>query len=267
MGFLEEILAETRRSIRQSGYVEGLGPAPGRPGPSLRRAVERDRARGALVVEYKRVSPGSDRPVLPERSVAEFARAIGPTPPTAYSCVAATPRFGGRPGDVAELRRETDLPILFKEFVVDPLQLDVARRAGASAVLLIARLGLPELPARVPIPELARAAHERGLEVLLELHARGELKLTGDVEADMYGVNVRDLDSLRIERPTAEATLGAAHHLRPLLGLSGVEGPAEAQRFWELGADGILVGSAVARSSDPVTFLRSLGRRGREAPP
>jgi len=82
------------------------------------------------------------------------------------------------------------------------------------------------------------------------------------VAADMYGVNVRDLDTLTIDPATAEATLGAAAAAgrRPLIGLSGVERPEDAARFWDRGADGILVGTAVARSSDPGKFLDSLAR-------
>jgi len=261
MGFLEEIVSETRRSIGTPAYWTGLPALPEKPRTSLRRAVERDRSQGALIVEHKRVSPGASESRLPVRSIPEFVRSIAPAQPSAYSCLAAIPRFEGRPGDVAELRRSTDLPILFKEFVIDPVQLDVARRAGASAVLLIARLAGSELRDPIPVGDLARAAHRLGLEVLLELHAPGELKLAEGVEADMYGVNVRDLDTLRIERQVAGATLAAMpHHLRPLVGMSGVEGPPEARWFWDRGVDGILIGSAVARSPDPVAFLRTLRR-------
>jgi indole-3-glycerol phosphate synthase len=85
----------------------------------------------------------------------------------------------------------------------------------------------------------------------------------------MYGVNVRDLDSLAIDRPTAEATLEAARAAgrRPLLGLSGVETPADAGRLWTRGADGILVGTAVARATDPRVFLDSLRRPKSEVGP
>ena len=259
MGFLSEIVEETRRALRDPAYWEGLDPGPGRPGPSLRRAIERDRSRGAVIVEYKRVSPGSADPELPVRSVPEFVRAVADAHPTGFSGLASIPRFRGRPADVALLRRESDLPVLFKEFVIDPVQLDAAVRAGASAVLLIARLAEGDGGA-VPIGPLAEAAHERGLEVLLEFHARAELNRAKDVAADVYGVNVRDLDTLRLDRATAEATLAAAQDLRPLVGLSGVEGPAEAHRFFDLGADGILVGSSAARAADPSAFVRSLTR-------
>ena len=258
MGFLDEVVRATRAAVEDPAYLAGLPTGPGDPGPSLRDAVLRERERGALIVEFKRTSPGSPDPELPVRSVSEFVDRVGAAPPTAYSCIASVPRFHGRPEDVAEMRRRTELPILFKDFVVGPAQLDAARRGGASAILLIARLARGPEP--VPLIELSRGAHERGLEVLLEFHDRAELKLAEGVAADMYGVNVRDLDTLRIERAEAEATLAAAQHLRPLLGLSGVDGPAAARRFWELDVDGLLVGSAVARAPDPARFVRSLRR-------
>jgi indole-3-glycerol phosphate synthase len=149
--------------------------------------------------------------------------------------------------------------VVFKDFVVDPRQLEAASRSGASAVLLIARLEEEGL-LTTALSELAAEAHARGLEVLLELHDKSELRRTADVAADVYGVNVRDLDTLRMAPTTADATIRAAAKLRPLLGLSGVASPADARRFWNAGVDGILVGSAVARSADPAALLQSLYR-------
>ncbi len=261
MGFLEEIVRETRTAVRDPRYVHGLPPTAPRPTASLRAAIERESARGALLVEYKRVSPGQAEPVLPVRPVEEFVRSTRAAGVAGYSCLAAGPRFAGSPADVAELVRTTERPVLFKEFVVDPLQIDVAARCGASAVLLIARLA-SEGHLKVPLRSLARHAHDRGLEVLLEWHAKAELSATDGVEADMYGVNVRDLDTLAIERPRAEATMEAAAALgrHPLLGLSGIETGEDARRCWRRGADGVLVGTAVARAPDPAAFLSSLRR-------
>jgi indole-3-glycerol phosphate synthase len=260
MGFLSEIVGEIHRSIGSPEYLSGLPPnGILRPGASLRNAIASAGGAGALLVEFKRVSPGSDSPALPERSPVEFLRATAGAPIAGFSCLATLPRFRGSPGDVAALVAATDRPVLFKDFVVDAVQLDAAARAGASAVLLIARLEAEGL-LTTPLDELARHAHARGLEVLLELHDKSELRRTANVAADMYGVNVRDLDTLRMEPAVAAATIRSASHLRPLLGLSGVTDRADARRFWDSGVDGILVGSAVARAADPAAFLRTLVR-------
>jgi indole-3-glycerol phosphate synthase len=261
MGFLAEIVGETQRLLRDPQYTRGLPAERARPPVSLRSALERDASSGAVLVEYKRVSPGRPDPILPPRTVGDFVSLTEGAGVTGYSCLATGPRFHGAPADVAELVRSTRRPVLFKEFVIDPRQLDAAARTGAGAVLLIARLET-ERYLKVPLRELSRRAHELDLEVVLEFHARSELSARNGVEADVFGVNVRNLDSLAIDRPTGEATLEATRRagLHPLIGLSGIESRADAERFWSRGVDGILVGSAVARSSDPAALLTTLRR-------
>jgi len=262
-GFLADLVREVRADVRSDTYGRGLPDrASGRPA-SLRRSIERDRAHGAILVEFKRVSPGRTDSRLPLRTPEEFVRAVDPARPTGYSCLATGPRFEGSPRDVAELARRTSRPVLFKEFVLTAEQVEVAARAGASAVLLIARLETEGHLDR-PLAELADEAHDRGLEVLVELHRSTELSCIDGVRADVFGVNVRNLDTLALDRTTALRTMAEARGagLSPLLGLSGVAGPGEAQEFWNAGADGLLVGTAVARASDPAAFVDSL-RPGR----
>ncbi|EQD42896.1 indoleglycerol phosphate synthase, partial [mine drainage metagenome] len=81
---------------------------------------------------------------------------------------------------------------------------------------------------------------------------------SADVPADVFAVNVRDLDSLELRRDVAAETIRAVADRRPLLGMSGVDGPRAARAFWDLGVDAILVGSAVARARDPAAFVRAL---------
>jgi indole-3-glycerol phosphate synthase len=259
MDFLRKMVEATGAVVGRPDYLEGLPTANARRAPSLRAAVLRGSTRGALLAEYKRRSPGAGRPELPARRIAGFMRDTTSAEVEAYSCLASRPEFDGSPVDVAEVAAATDRPTLFKDFVIDPVQIEAAARAGASAVLLIARLETEGL-LRHPLRALAETAHARGLEVLLEWHRRAELRQTEGVPADVYGVNVRDLDSLEFHRPEAEETIRAAQDHRPLIGMSGVEGPEEARRFWDAGVDGILVGSALARAPDPRAFLTGLRR-------
>jgi len=260
VGFLREVTEATRAAVADPAYLEGLRAPSHESRPSgLAEAIRAAGRPGALLVEFKRVSPGSQTPELPVRSAAEFVRETEPAGVVGYSCIATAYRFRGSPADVAALASSTRRPVLFKDFLVDPVQLDAAVRVGAAAVLLIARLETEGL-LTTPLAELAEGAHSRGLEVLLEFHDKGELRLAADVAADMYGVNSRDLDSLRMEPEVARATMLAADGLRPILGLSGVASAEDARRFWEAGADGLLVGSSVARARDPTRFLRTLYR-------
>ncbi len=258
-GFLRHMVAATRADIARGDYLTEIPERKYGTRPSLRAAL----VRGTLIAEYKRRSPGASTPGLPQGSVETFLR--GAAEAEAYSVLASRPEFGGAPADVAAVAAATARPVLFKDFVVSPVQIEAARRAGASAVLLIARLedaGLLDQP----LSSLAQVAHDRGLEVLLEWHRRAELRRTEDVPADVFGINVRDLDTLEIRRDVAAETFAAARDRHPLVGMSGVLGPEQAQTFWEDGADALLIGSELARTKDPATFLRGLrpvaGRSG-----
>lgn len=264
--FLSTVVRQVRADSGSSEYERGVPRTAPRQRPGFRAAIERAAGHGALVVEYKRASPGSPTPFPSPRSVEEFVGATGPADVAAYSCLATRHGFDGSPALVAELAAASGRPVLFKEFVVGPRQIEVAARTGAAAILLIARLESTGL-LDAPLADLARTAHRLGLEVVLELHDSAELSRAGAVRADVYGVNVRDLATLAFDRPKAFHTIDLAvrRGLRPLLGLSGVAGPADASAFWSHGCDGILVGTAVARSARPAPLLRSL-RRSPEGP-
>jgi len=259
MGFLEGIVRKVRSDIEQPDYDREVPAERGPPPKSLREALGERNGRPSVIAEFKRVSPGSTEPRLPRHSFDGFLRSTDVPEVVGLSCLATRPEFEGAPADVAELARRSPRPVLFKDFTIGQRQLDVARRASASAVLLIARLdGLKGT--ELSTEELADGAHARGLEVLLELHSEAELSLADRVPADVYGVNVRDLDTLKIDWATAERTLHAAGDAghRPLVGLSGIGSREDADRFWSAGADAVLVGTSLARSSDPGRFVRSL---------
>lgn len=261
MAFLDELLPEVRRSIGSPAYASGLPPSSPRLPPSLRRSIT-SAARGwGLVLEYKHQSPGSDRASLPRVALDTFVRVAETHGVAGLSCLATSPQFEGSPEEVRALATKSRLPVLFKDFVIDPVQIDAARRAGASAILLLARL---ETERRTPVPlaDLADRAHAHGLEVLLEFHASEELGVADHVAADLYGINLRDLGSLRFRPEVAACTFARALGLRPLIGMSGICGPEDAARFRAWGADGVLVGSALARSVDPEGFVQGLQRVG-----
>ncbi len=257
MAFLGDLLPRVAADVASAGYLEGLPEVPRVRAPSLRQAVLNAPDGWAVLVERKHESPGSTEPTLPSMPLDAFVAAVHAGGADGLSCLATGPSFRGSPREVADVVRRSGLPVLFKDFVIDPRQVEAAYRSGASAVLLIARLetgGFLELP----LSELAALARARGLEVLLELHGVEEWPVADEIAVDLYGVNLRDLDTLRFDPEIAEATLRAAGAHRPTLGLSGVSTPAEAERFRSWGADGLLVGTGFARAADPIRFLREL---------
>lgn len=260
-GFLAEIVTDVRRDVLAGRYRTAAASAVPGPSEGLRSAIESSTRPRCLLVEYKLASPGRPTPTLPRRSVQEFVERTQVAGVVGYSCVATGPRFGGSPSLVAELVRASRRPVLFKDFVIAEEQLECARNAGAAAVLLIARLQTEGLLG-TPLATLAEQAHARGLEVLLELHRPEEIGVLESVRPDLVGVNVRDLDTLRMERERAFSTLQGLRGKAglPVLGLSGVERPEDAEAFWNAGCRAALVGSAVALASDPAAFLRALLR-------
>ncbi len=260
-GFLPRMVGELRPIIEAGGYE--AAPAGTAPRPSLRKAIEGDAPR-ALIVEYKRAAPGSPGRPLPQYRTDAFLDRIRGARVAGLSCLTAAPHFDGSPSDLRALAGRDPRPILFKDFVIDRRQVDCAARIGASAILLLA--SLPRAGIDVPLAELADRAHALGLEVLLELHAPEERVWIDRVPADLIGVNVRNLDTLEIDRTTASATLEGLSHRSPVIGLSGVTGPESADWFWSRGVEAILVGSAVARSEEPLRLLASLQRRSEGGP-
>jgi indole-3-glycerol phosphate synthase len=257
MGFLHQVLPEIEAYVEGPSYLEGLPDHPDRTPLSLRKAIlERTRPM-AGIIEFKRISPGHSTSPLPLRSIPEFAGLTERAGATGLSCLACAPAFAGSPQDVLALTRASRLPVLFKDLVVGPRQVEAAHRAGAAAILLIARFEL-EGRLRKPLRDLAQLARSLQLEVLLELHDPEEVELVDGVPADVYGVNTRDLDTLKFEPDLAAETLRlmARHH--PLLGLSGIQGREDVERFRALGTDGFLVGTSVARATDPNAFLTDL---------
>lgn len=261
-GFLTSVVPEILSDVGRPDYLEGVPEAPAAPPASLRAVLRPRGGAPVLLAEYKRVAPGAADPRLPPRRIADFASAVLSAPVAAVSVLATRPRFEGSPADVAEIVRRVPRPVLFKDIVVDPRQVEAARRCGASAVLLIARVETGGL-AGTPLADLARGARAAGLEVVLEFHAPGELKVAEHVPADVYGVNARDLETLELDPATAERTARAARGRIPLIGMSGVRSPADAERWARLGVEGLLVGTAVSRAADPAAFLRSLGEEPR----
>ena len=256
-GFLADLMPQVRAQIRAPTYLDALPASPVRRAHSLRAVVTDAREGWAVLVERKTASPSSGASPFPNQALEQFVKYAREGGADGLSCLATEAAFGGSPRQVAEVAQASGLPVVFKDFVIDPIQVEAAHRAGASAILLIARLETGGFLNR-PLRELSKMAHSRGLEVLLELHRPEEWGLAEQAAPDLVGVNLRDLDTLEFEPEVAEATFKAAMDRRPLLGLSGVSTPADAQRYRRWGADGLLVGTGFARASDPPAFLRSL---------
>jgi indole-3-glycerol phosphate synthase len=198
----------------------------------------------AVIAELKRRSPSkgaiNETLDVPARA-AEYAAAGA----AALSVLTEPVRFGGSLDDLRAARGAVSVPLLRKDFIVSRLQLLEARAAGASAVLLIARALPPERRTT-----LAAEARELGLDVLLEVRSERELEHALGVAHAVIGINNRNLETLVIDDVISARLLPLVPAHRTAVYESGVSSRADVERAAALGADAVLVGSALSSSAD-----------------
>jgi indole-3-glycerol phosphate synthase len=260
-GVLGAILAETVARLRgrsgERAQWERRAAAAKAPPPFAARL------RGpsvGVIAEVKRRSPsaggireGADAVAL----AAGFARAGA----AALSVLTEQTHFGGSLDDLERVARQVELPVLRKDFIVDPLQVYEARAAGASAILLIVRALTDER-----LAALASLAQQIGLEVLVEVHGSLELARAVAVRPPAIGVNARDLETLAVDPAVVAALLPAVPGEIVAVAESGLATRVDIERVAGAGADAVLVGTAAAKAADPGAVIASLvgvQRRGR----
>jgi indole-3-glycerol phosphate synthase len=164
----------------------------------------------------------------------------------AISVLCDGPGFGGSVLDARRVAQRTSVPVLFKEFVLDSVQLDAARAAGAALVLLLVRV-LSDL-------ELARLITEvrsRGLEPVVEAADEAELDRALATEATIIGINARDLRTFSVDSSHAAQLVDRIPPERVAVFMSGVRSAADLSRVAATRADAVLIGEGLMRASDP----------------
>ncbi len=205
-----------------------------------------------LIAEVKRRSPSRGEVMPFGRSGGELAALYQRAGAEAVSVVVEEEHFGGSPALFAEVAVATSLPLLWKDFVVDPFQVELASAFGASGILLMASL-LDDQALR----EMLSAAREGGLRPLVEVHDQSEAERALAAGADLVGVNHRDLRTLAIDLSLSERLASRLQGVSAVAE-SGLQGPADAARMRSLGYRAILVGTALASAENPATAARAL---------
>lgn len=256
---LERILARTRervaaeRAARPLAQLEQAARAAGKARPFAAALAAADRLN--VIAEHKRRSPsrGAIREDLAPASVAHAYEEAGAA---ALSVLTDEAFFGGCLGHLSEARAATRLPVLRKDFVVDPYQVWQARAAGADALLLIAAaLADAELRALL---ELAVSA---GLEALVEVHDRDELARALAAGARVVGVNNRDLRTLSVSLDVSLELAPAIPDDVVAVAESGIRSGADLRRLRAAGFDAFLVGESLMSAPDPGAALHELLRQ------
>jgi indole-3-glycerol phosphate synthase len=260
MRFLDRVVNEKKREIEDKRDKRSLRDLSRRaattPVRDFRAALGGGRR---IIAEVKRRSPrvpqfhGASR-------VDELAVIYEENGACAVSVVTDERNFGTSLRDAARLRSRVSVPILVKDFIIDPYQVHEAKAFGADAVLLIARI-----LERDALRALLELTGDLGMRALVEVHVADEAELAYEIGARIIGVNNRDLDSLEVSLDTTRALAGRLPGDALIVSESGIRKRAEIDELSRLGVDAFLIGGALLQSADPGELLRDLLGRG-EAP-
>lgn len=218
--------------------------------PSMAAALQRDTV--AVIAEVKRRSPSKGW-INPAISATDQARSYEMGGAAAVSILTEPAHFGGSVSDLVAVRDTVLIPVLKKDFHVDPIQLVEAKALGASAALLIARALSPDA-----LIEMVDVARQWSLEVIVEIRDDDELTRALDAGAAIIGINNRNLETLAIDPATSERLLTQIPANVVAIAESGVQSRADVERIATCGADAVLVGSVLSASEDPMQAVRRL---------
>lgn len=255
MTVLDDIVARTRATVAEAKAkvpIRSLEERAVYQEPRRGFATGVQQRRPAIIAEIKRASPskGLIRSDFDPIWIAQRYAAAGAS---ALSVLTEEHFFQGSLQYLETVRGAVSLPLLRKDFTLDPYQIVEARAWGADAILLIAAI-LDDAQLR----DLHAAARAIDLDVLVEVHGEDELERVRDLGATLIGVNNRDLHTFVVRLATAE-------WLRPLMPAgvtavaeSGIETPADIARLRRAGYDVFLIGESLMRAQDPGDALRAL---------
>lgn len=261
MSVLETIVARKHDEVRRlkarlpesflDAQIAGLPPTRG-----FKQALSGAQSPN-IIAEIKRASP-SKGVLLPDQPPVEWdpvgiARAYERNGARALSVLTDTPSFWGSDDLLGACAEAVSLPLLRKEFIVDPYQITHSRWLGADAILLIARcLSADE------VSRFAAQALFLGLDVLIEVHHPDELAKALPVDDALIGVNHRDLSTLEMHPDRALELRGSIPDERVMVGESGITSAQDIARLWAGGIHTFLVGSHLVAGGDPGPALKAL---------
>lgn len=260
---LDEILAAKREEVARLQLFRSAVRAQAEEAPPPRGFESALRKPGevAVIAEFKRRSPSAGD-INPYAQVAGVASVYAAAGAAAISVLTDARYFGGSLDDLRAARGAAGVPVLRKDFTLDPIQLYEARAAGADAVLLIVRaLGDARLR------ELLELSGELGLAALVEAHDEQEIDRALEAKARIVGVNARDLATFEVD---LERSLGLISGLPAevvAVAESGIRSAGDAEAAGRAGADAVLVGGWLM-AGDPVAGVEALvghARRPRSA--
>lgn len=201
----------------------------------------------SIIAEFKRRSPsrGEINSNITSTQVAVGYQKAGAT---GVSVLTDTTAFGGSNHDLIMLRQHTTLPVLRKEFIIDPYQVLEAKAIGADVILLIAACLAP-----AQLKELAQTAHQHGLEVLMEVHNQEELESHLNRYISIVGVNNRNLKTFDVNLQTSLDLINQIPKEFVKISESGIQSPEDVVKLYKAGYQGFLIGETFMKTPNPGT--------------
>jgi len=250
-----DILANAAKESIAEGYYESTLKIKTHP-LSLKEPILRCK-NAPIISEIKFSSPSSGT-LRKNGDVVEIARDMEEGGAVGISILTEPKHFKGCFEYMAEVRGQVNVPILMKDIVLSPVQILSASRIGANAVLLIQALferGYCEKDFQYMI----EYSHLRGLEVLLEVHTEDEFLSALKTDADMIGINNRDLKTFKVDLGVTKRIL-TKHHAegRVIVSESGINGPEDIHFLRECGVQAFLVGTAIMKANDVKEKVKEL---------
>jgi indole-3-glycerol phosphate synthase len=256
MSVLDEILATKREEVdRLRSRATALeAEAAAAPSPrDLAAALRRPDGRLAVIAEIKRRSP-SKGALAPDLDPSATAAAYAKGGAAALSVLTDGPYFDGSLDDLRTARAAVPLPVLRKDFTLDPIQITEARAAGADAVLLIAAA----LPDDALLRDLLAVAGALGLTALVEVDDEAGLDRALAAGSAVVGITNRDLHSFAEDLTTAERLAARLPASVVAVAESAIRSPDDARRMADAGFDAVLVGEALVQAPDPAAAVAAL---------
>ena len=253
---LDEIIRTKEREVEQAKSALPLDALKERVAKhtmerSFRHAIH-VAGKLSLIAELKRKSPSKG--MLRERfDPVSLAQTLEQAGAAALSVLTDEHYFGGSLDFLRDAKQFTEIPVLRKDFIVDPYQVYEAAFYGADAVLLIVRVLSEEM-----LYDCLRTADQVGIEPLVEVHSAPDLKLALSAGAGVIGINHRDLRTFQLDPGLTEQLVPKIPAGKVIVAESGIQTPEDVQRMQRLGVHAVLIGEALMTAPSPAAKVREL---------
>lgn len=243
--YLDKLAMDAKETVAE-GYYQSLAKN-NFSSVSLKQGIMKQK-QNAVISEIKAASP-SRGIIKTSFDPAQIAKVMEKGGATALSVLTEPKHFKGSLNYLAQVRDAVQLPILMKDIIISPVQIEAGSKIGANVVLLIKAL-FDRGYCEHSLEDMIAFAHSKELEVLLEAHNEGEFEAASQTDADLVGINNRDLKTLKVDIKTTETILKNNKTKKIVVSESGIMVPSDIIFLRNCGADAFLIGSSIMMADD-----------------